>query len=331
MSETIPTVWRIDIEPDGFDAHRSREPWHGFVTVAKRAESLRRKLTEQTGCAVNPTWFLRLDPHIEYCFGQRDFVVKKHEKVFDHLITQNDPLGVHIHPYRWDHEREMLFTEHCDEWAIECLNVAAETFHNCFEAPVRRACMGGYFLTESILDAAVRLGIETDVTAEPGLAPKQIDPSFGKYATAPSTDFRNFPQQPFYPSRERLDMPAACRAAARPILLVPLTAYDYGFILAPWPARAAAAFLPIRRRHLPLNPWKAWPNPKVYWDFVMRAADEQSPRYFAFAIRTDDPNSQLHRRVWELLDFLPRHPIARRLRFVDPLSPEIRALAIPSA
>jgi hypothetical protein len=63
----------------------------------------------------------------------------------------------------------------------------------------------------------------------------------------------------------------------------------------------------------------------------MRAADEQSPRYFAFAIRTDDPNSQLHRRVWELLDFLPRHPIARRLRFVDPLSPEIRALAIPSA
>jgi len=31
--------------------------------------------------------------------------------------------------------------------------------------------------------------------------------------------------------------------------------------------------------------------------------------------------------VKSLLEYLPHHPIARRLRFVDPLSPEIRALA----
>jgi len=35
----------------------------------------------------------------------------------------------------------------------------------------------------------------------------------------------------------------------------------------------------------------------------------------------------MSRRVRALLEYLPGHPIAERLRFVDPLSPEIRALA----
>ncbi|HEX9418833.1 MAG TPA: hypothetical protein VGA81_07260 [Methylomirabilota bacterium] len=44
-------------------------------------------------------------------------------------------------------------------------------------------------------------------------------------------------------------------------------------------------------------------------------------------MRTDAPTSRAHQRVKSLLEYLPQHPIARRLRFVDPLSPEIRALA----
>jgi hypothetical protein len=331
MDKIIPAVWRIDIEPDRFEARQSREPWHGFISVARLVETLRMQLAEQSGYPVRPTWFLRLDPHIEYCYGSVDFVVTQHEALLDRIIALKEPLGIHVHPYRWDRKQQVLFSEHSDQWAIECLNVAAQTFRSCFKVGVRRACMGGYFLTGSILDAAIELGIETDVTAEPGLGPKQNDPSFGEYATAPSSDFSNFPRRPFYPSRERIDTPAFSRAVARRIRLVPLTAYDYGFTLAPRLARAAAAILPIRRRHLPLNPWKAWPGPKAYWDFVMRAADEQSPCYFAFAIRTDDPISQTHNRVREILEFLPRHPIARRLRFVDPLGPEICALAIPAA
>jgi len=38
------------------------------------------------------------------------------------------------------------------------------------------------------------------------------------------------------------------------------------------------------RQHLPLNPWKAWRDPKTYWDLEARAADEGPVRYFAFAI-----------------------------------------------
>ena len=70
-----------------------------------------------------------------------------------------------------------------------------------------------------------------------------------------------------------------------------------------------------------------WSHPRTYWDLVARAADEGPARYFAFAIRTDSPSSDMSRRVQALLEYLPNHPIAERLRFVDPLSPEIRALA----
>jgi hypothetical protein len=67
----------------------------------------------------------------------------------------------------------------------------------------------------------------------------------------------------------------------------------------------------------------------VYWDLVSRAVEEQPAKYLAFAIRTDAPDSEISLRVRALLEGLPEHPIAERLRFVDPLGPEIRRLATP--
>jgi hypothetical protein len=37
----------------------------------------------------------------------------------------------------------------------------------------------------------------------------------------------------------------------------------------------------------------------------------------------------MDRRISELFEYLPRHPIAKRLRIVDPLSPEVESLAGP--
>ena len=122
-------------------------------------------------------------------------------------------------------------------------------------------------------------------------------------------------------------MPATSSTDARPILIVPLTAYDYRTALAPWHRRMAKRALGRPHAHLPLNPWRGWSHPRTYWDLVARAVDEGPARYIAFAIRTDGPSSDMSRRVRALLEYLPGHPIAERLRFVDPLSPEIRALA----
>jgi aromatic ring-cleaving dioxygenase len=326
----IPAIWRIDVEPDEQQPEVGQKPWQGFVSVATLAEELRERLASRSGHAVHPTWFLRLDPDIERCFGQVDFVVHQHRDLLDRLVGHGDPLGIHVHPYRWDEKRSAAFADHADNaWTTHCLRVAVDAFAYCFGEPARRCSQGGYFLTETILDAAIAAGIKVDVTAEPGLPPKTADPSFGAYATAPSGDFRDCPRRPYYPSRDRLALPSSSLADARPILIVPLTAYDYLTALQPWPRRFAKRLLGIRRHHLPLNPWKHWPTPKMYWDLVAKAVDDQPVCYFAFAFRTEAPDSAGYDRTRQLLEYLPKHPIAERLRFVDPLGPEMRALAAP--
>ena len=135
----------------------------------------------------------------------------------------------------------------------------------------------------------------------------------------------------YYPSRAVLGLPASSAEDARRMLMVPLSSYDFGRAWSPWYKRVAKTLLAWPYEHIPLNPWKEWPSPTAFWDLVARAADHGPARYVAFAIRTDAPCSQRHLNVRALLDHLPTHPISRRLRFVDPLSPEIRALAAPYA
>ena len=126
------------------------------------------------------------------------------------------------------------------------------------------------------------------------------------------------------------DAPAPSFADAQPILLLPLTSYDYYTALLPLTRRLIRKMKGRPRSHLPLSMWKEWLSPKIYWDLVAQAVDDQPERYLAFAIRTDSTDSKFHQRVRDILEYLPKHSIASRLRFVDPLCEEIRALATRS-
>ena len=55
-------------------------------------------------------------------------------------------------------------------------------------------------------------------------------------------------------------------------------AYDYQSALKSWPRRIAKKLLRRPRYHSPLNPWKEWPSPKVYWDLVAQAAQNAGAR-----------------------------------------------------
>jgi len=328
--KTIPAIWRIDIEPDDLQPGPGLPPWSGFVTMADLAERLRRPLADRSGAAVHPAWFLRLDPDIERCYGRADFVVDHYRAQIDQLRAHGDPLGIHVHYYRWDDQRRVSYSDHADPgWTRHCLDVAAHTFEQCFGEPARRASQGGFFVTDAVVDRSIALGIEVDVTVEPGLDAQHRDATFGAYATAPSPDFRQYPRRPYYPSRAALGRPASSADEARPMLMVPLTSYDYNRAWNPWHKRLAKNILGRPRQHLPLNPWKEWPSPGAFWDLVARAADDGPARYAAFAIRSDAAGSETHLHARTLLEHLPNHPISRRLRFVDPLSPEIRALVAP--
>jgi len=328
----IPAVWRIDVEPDEHQPRQSPKGWAGFAAMAEAVDRLRPRLEERAGAPVHPTWFFRLDPDIGRCFGRTDFVLDRHGDVVERLQRAGDPVGIHVHAHRWDAERQVVYSDYADPtWPTHCLEVCADAFARRFGEPVRRASQGGYLLTEALVDDCVRLGIEVDVTVEPGLPPKTHDSSFGVSASAPSTDFRAYPRRPYYPSRRAAGEPAATACCARPMLVVPLNAYDFTTGLASWPRRLIKRLRGRPRRHLPLNPWRSWPSPRAYWDLVARAVAEQPVPYVALAIRTDAAESVTHRRAQALMDALPDHPLATRLRFVDPLAPELRDLALGPA
>jgi hypothetical protein len=68
-----------------------------------------------------------------------------------------------------------------------------------------------------------------------------------------------------------------------------------------------------------LYPSVEWPSPEFYWNLVERQLQSMRRRYLSLAIRTDavDSDSMIHAR--RQLAALPRHPLAERLSFVDPL------------
>jgi hypothetical protein len=326
-STPIPTVLRIDVEPDEQQPKVGERPWDGFLAMSDMIETLRRRLGDATGHAVCPTWMIRLDPDVERAFGRTDFPVRRHQDLFNRIVKHVDTLGIHIHALRWNTKKGVVFSDFADEaWCTECLRVAASTFQSCFGAPPPVVSFGGGFMRDSLLDAAVDLGIRADVTVEPGLAAKHQDPSFGAYSTAPSGNFLRCPRLPYYPSRMAFDTPATSAEDVRPLLMVPLTSCD------PRPLLKRLHRRLMRRQrpgYEPLNPWKIWPSPQTFWDLAWRAADELRAPYLAFALRSEAPNTDMYRRVSELFDYLPRHSIGKRIRIVDPLSPEIESLAGP--
>src|SRR6266566_6553669 len=134
----IPTVLRIDVEPDEHQPEVGERPSDGFLAMFDMVETLRRRLSDATGRAVRPTWLIRLDPDIERAFGRTDFPVRRHQDLFNRILKHADVLGIHVHALRWNAEKGVVFSDYANEaWPAECLQVAASTFHSCFGAPPR--------------------------------------------------------------------------------------------------------------------------------------------------------------------------------------------------
>ena len=82
----------------------------------------------------------------------------------------------------------------------------------------------------------------------------------------------------------------------------------------------------IRRRLFPpdeparmLYMAERWPSARYFWDLVAAEADTMAKPYVSLAMRSEQTTSTRGSRVAELLRALVEHPLAKRLRFVDPL------------
>ena len=166
--DPIPVIWRTDSEPDDFQPRSGRPPWAGFLAVADLVERLRGPVADRSGAPLRPTWFLRFDPDIERCYGRADFAWDHYRAQIDGFRAHGDPLGIHVHYYRWDEARGVSYSDHADTaWATHCLETSVHMFERCFGERPRRMSQGGYFLSDAVVDRGSALGIEVDVTAEP--------------------------------------------------------------------------------------------------------------------------------------------------------------------
>src|SRR5262249_53956771 len=130
---------------------------------------------------------------------------------------------------------------------------------------------------------------------------------------------QNAPRTPYRP--DRADFRRAGGRDARRILLVPLSTGPGTLPPQGWMAKIKNSLRPEAKAETTmLYPTLPWPSERYFWDLVAYQLRAMRTPYLSLAIRTDSPTSDKMTKLFRLFAELPRHPIAKRLRFIDPLS-----------
>ena len=202
MSSTvkIPVIMCIDVEPDArqIDAH-DRSDWAGFVRAYQFFNQLRPKLESATGSPVRFSWFLRMDPQIEYAYGSPSWVVARYPEIFRELDSAGDELGLHTHAWRWDDPSGRWVTDHGNqEWIEHCVRVSFLAFQQAIGRPCRSFRFGDHWMNNETMRLLEELGARFDLTVEPGRK-RGCYPN-GELFTGSIPDYRSVPRRPYRPS-----------------------------------------------------------------------------------------------------------------------------------
>lgn len=322
--DTIPAFLSIDVEPHGFQLSRpDMSDWTGYDAMIDFAEELRAGLARRAGTSPRFGWYFRTDPQIAEVYGRPDHILAAHPDRIAALRACGDYLGVHSHPVRWCRDRQEWVHDFADgAWLARCTEAALDGFAQWNGAPATRFRAGAGFLSNEIVDALERCGVRAELALEPVAGwwlnathvGTDVDrsPFRGAYA-----DVRTAPRVAFHPARH--DFRVAARRGERRLALIPLTTYVEPAEPTRWwrRLRGGRDAAPAEARMPYLN--QEWPSAQSYWDLVDRQLRSMPRPYLSLGIRTDLPGSTSLVRTQRMLAALPRHPMAERLRFVDPL------------
>lgn len=318
----IPVVLAIDVEPDEFFVDRDKpRPWSGFEFSHGYLKEMRARFEQVSGRPVHFYWSLRMDPQVATAYGSATWVADRYADMLEECRSAGDELGIHVHTYRWSETLEGWLDD-CGnaEWVMECLESSFDAFRRVFGEPARTLRFGNYWLSTAAVNRAEELGIEYDLTIEPGL------PSKMKYGnkppqSGPTPDFYRVPRRPYYPSRSEFRRPVKA-GRDRKIVMMPLTsAYqELGWRPAAWRHRIGRLRrngLRGRLQNLPLSMWRARDDHNPFSALLDRALSLQSHPYLAFAIRSDI-NGKDFPAYDSALNALSTHGAAARFSFCTP-------------
>jgi hypothetical protein len=325
--ETIPAFLSIDVEPDAMQiSGNDTDHWPGYRATYDFAGSLRRDLARVSGAKPIFGWYYRMDPQIEQVCGRADIAMTAFPDRTAALREEGDYFGVHAHPLRWSNERQLWVHDFGDrQWLRDSTKFALDAFTACNGSPTRLFRAGAGFLSNEIVDVVDRNGVAAELSLEPvagwGLRSKVVP---GAVDTSPIVgDYTNCvmaPKTPYHPSHE--DFRKAGNGDARRILLIPLTTGP-----AVLPPRGLISMLKRRLRgkaepeavHMLYPTEDDWTE-RYFWDLISHRLGSMERPYLSLAIRTDRLESFRAARVCRVFTELTRHPLAKRLRFVNPLA-----------
>jgi hypothetical protein len=324
--ETIPAFLSIDVEPDAFQISRDQtDHWPGYAATYEFARSLRRELARVSGAKPIFGWYYRMDPQIEQVCGRADFAMRAFPDRTVSLLEEGDYFGVHAHALRWSDERQLWVHDFGDrQWLRDSTKFALDAFAACSGSPAKLFRAGAGFLTNDIIEVLDENGVVIELALEPvagwGLHTKDVSSSVDKSPMVGEyTNCVMAPRTPYHPSREDFRKPGNCDALR--ILLVPLTTgvgvLPSGGLMARLKRRLHAEPKPnpVRMLYLTEDDW----TERGFWDLVSHQLRTMERPYVSLGIRTDRFGSFRAARVCRVLTALTNHPLAKRLRFVDPL------------
>ena len=197
---------------------------------------------------------------------------------------------------------------------------------------------GGEFINTATMNRVAHHGIPVDLTPEPGVPVADDGPLHGGWLLGGTGDFLEIPRSPYRPDPHDFRSPAADGSTAG-LTVIPMT--SGAFRRRRYPARALRArarhpvATTVRTARWRLSPkpgpgyellamWKDWRRPSDFWDSAFAAAEQVTPHFLSFAIRSScGVDGQEQQRFDTIIEQLLRDPRARDLRFVTPT----RALA----
>lgn len=317
LNRRIPIILCIDAEPDPLGGRPGQPvPWRGFQTTFEFSARLRSRCAEITGVPARFSWFLRMDPQIELIYGDPTWAITRHGSIIDAVQKQGDELGLHVHTERWLADQESWLIDHGDQqWTDRCMQSAFAAFHSALGRTCTAFRFGNHFMNEATARLLEPLGVQVDLTLEPGRVPRPGGAASRRAHAGPLPDNSAVPTYPFRPSRS--DFLQADPARADGAWMIPLSAGIMGR------SRGFRRFVRLCLRGGPvpsgygvLRLWESWP---LVCEALDRLLDEP-PRYLAFAIRSHMTRVlPLRLNLERNLKHLLRHPRSEEFVFCTPM------------
>jgi hypothetical protein len=166
-----PLVIAIDVEPDlrRPDPATAR-PWHGFEALVPFLDSWRPRLSAAAGRPCRFAWLVAVSPQTEAIHGDAAWALLRYSDLFARCLAAGDEIGLHVHFWRPAPELPGGWQVDLQDgpWMENALRQAFRRFENIFGRPCRIFRFGDGWLDGWALDLVAELGIEIDLTLEPG-------------------------------------------------------------------------------------------------------------------------------------------------------------------